>query len=401
MKANKGLIVGLVVGALVIAGVGAFAMNAMKGPPKPNYLTDTAKMGDVESAVLATGALQPADVVNVGSQTSGQIVSMGVKLGDEVKSGQLLANIDPTNLNNQVRQQETQVAQAQAQVNSVRANLTLTQSTLSRNQLLAEKGAGTQAQVDQSVAQLAATQANLTQQENNLRNQELNLDNARNNLDRANIRSPIDGIIAEVVSHVGQTINTNQTVPIIVKVAKMDVMTVRTQVSEADIIKVQPGQKVYFTILGEPGRRYYATLRDRELTPAGGVLDPNGGVQKGAIYYNVLFEVPNPDRVLFPAMTAEVHIVLAEAKNVLTIPSVALGPKGPDNRQTVKVVQPDGSLVERRVQVGVNNNFKAEIKDGLKAGDKVVIGEALPTSGAPAAAASGQPLFGAVAAPKQ
>ena len=259
MKANKGLIVGLIVGVAVLAAGGFFAARAMKGPPKPTYLTATAKMADVESAVLATGALQPADVVHVGSQTSGIIVSMGVKLGDEVKAGQLIANIDPTNLNNQVRQQETQVAQAQAQLNSVRANLTLTQSTLNRNQVLLEKGAGTQQSVDSSTAQLASTQANLTQQQNNLRNQELNLENARNNLDRANIRSPIDGIIAEVVSHQGQTINTNQTVPIIVKVAKMDVMTVRTQVSEADIIKVHPGQKVYFTILGEPGRRYYAT----------------------------------------------------------------------------------------------------------------------------------------------
>ena len=196
MKANKGLIVGLIVGVAVLAAGGFFAARAMKGPPKPTYLTATAKMADVESAVLATGALQPADVVNVGSQTSGIIVSMGVKLGDEVKAGQLIANIDPTNLNNQVRQQETQVAQAQAQLNSVRANLTLTQSTLNRNQVLLEKGAGTQQSVDSSTAQLASTQANLTQQQNNLRNQELNLENARNNLDRANIRSPIDGIIA-------------------------------------------------------------------------------------------------------------------------------------------------------------------------------------------------------------
>jgi macrolide-specific efflux system membrane fusion protein len=98
--------------------------------------------------------------------------------------------------------------------------------------------------------------------------------------------------------------------------------------------------------------------------------------------------VPNPDGKLFPSMTAEVHVVLAEAHNVLTIPSVALGPKGTDGLNTVQVVQANGSLQTKKVLVGVNDNFTAEIKSGLKAGDRVVIGQANGTA-ATAAPASG------------
>ncbi len=393
MKANKGLIVGIIVVLVAaLAGGGYFAIQKFKGPPKPQYLTAEAKIGDVEDAVLATGSLQPSEVINVGAETGGRVIAVKVKLGDLVQQGDLIANLDPTNLQNQVRQQETQIQQAQGQLNNQRAQLELTKANVSRAETLLSKGAGTQVQLDQAKANLASQMANIASNEGNVRNQEINLENARNNLEKANIKAPMTGIIAEVVSRQGQTINNNQQVPVIVRLAKMDVMTVRTQVSEADIVKVHPGQKVYFTILGEPGKRYYATLRARELTPAGGVLDPSGGgLQKGAIYYNVLFEVDNKDSVLFPSMTAEVHVVLAEAHNVLTIPSVALGPKGADGRNTVQVAQADGSLAERKVLVGVNNNFVAEIKDGLKVGDKVVIGEA----GAPTASEPAKPLFNA------
>src|SRR4051812_9548417 len=104
MKANKGLVAAIVVGVAAVAAVAAFAVNAMKGPPNPQYLTAVARLGDIENSVLATGSLQPAEVIDVGSQTSGQIISMKVHLGDLVKAGDLIAKIDPISLENQVRQ---------------------------------------------------------------------------------------------------------------------------------------------------------------------------------------------------------------------------------------------------------------------------------------------------------
>lgn len=383
MKASKGLIAGMVVAVLAVAAVGVVAVNAMRGNDEPQYLTAEATMGDIELAVLATGTLQPAEVVAVGAQTNGQITDLYATLGKQVKKNDMLAVIESFQLQNQVRQVEQQLNQSRSQLNSSRQNLTLARTDLQREETLMEKGVGTQTKLDQARNRVANSEANVMQQEASLRNMELNLENARNNLDRSNIRSPIDGVVAEVVVREGQTINTNQQVPTIVKIAKMDVMTVRTQVSEADIIRVSPGLPAYFTILGDPNRRYHATLRTRELTPAGGVLDPSGGgLPKGAIYYNVLFEVPNEDGVLFPGMTAEVHVVLDEVKNVLTIPSAALGARLPDGRYNVKVVQADGRAVTRPIRTGLNNNSRVEVRDGLKAGDRVVIGEA----GAPSAA---------------
>ncbi len=387
MAANKGLVIGISV--LAVAGVGVagfYAVKKMQGPVKPQYLTEAAVVGDVEEAVLATGSLTPADVVNVGAETNGRVQVMRVKLGDFVHEGDVIASLDPSNLQNLLRQQENTIQQQESNLRDRLAQLDVTKAQVNRQKALLEKGATSQVQYDQANAQLGSAMAQIENQRSQIENARIQLEQRRNDVEKANVRAPMDGIIAEVVSRQGQTINNNQTVPVIARLAKMDEMTVRTQVSEADIIKVHPGQKVYFTILGEPTKRYYATLKTRELTPAGGVLDSAaGGLNKGAVYYNVLFNVPNEDGKLFPSMTAEVHVVLAEAQHVVTISAVALGPKGPDGYNTVQVVKPDGSLETRKVLVGVNNNYKAEIKSGLKVGEKVVTGQANAT---PATAAT-------------
>lgn len=393
MKSNRKLVIGgLIVAAVLIVAIVAWATN--RGPEAPEYLTAPAVVADLEEAVLATGSLQPFEVVNVGSQASGEVKTVVVKTGQTVAQGTLIATIDPQWLENQVRNAEQSLRGAVANRNNAAANVNFQEGNMARQQQLKDRGVGVPANFESAQNNLRSARSNLESSESNVRSQELQVENAKANLDRANIRAPIGGVIAEITSPVGTTINTNRDTPIIAKIAKMDRMTVRTQVSEADIIKIRPGQKVYFTILGDPTRRYYATLRTRELTPAGGVLDPNAGTgPKGAIYYNALFDVPNNEGILLPAMTAEVHVVLAEAKKVLTVPATALGPKGPDGLYEVRVLGADGKVEPRRIKIGLNNNFNAEVRStNLKAGDRVIIGEA----GAPAAATTAQskPLFG-------
>jgi macrolide-specific efflux system membrane fusion protein len=316
-----------------------------------------------------------------------------VKLGDQVGAGQLLATIDPSNQENRIRNQETQLNQQKFFLANQAANVGLQESNLARQESLKARGIGASEKYDQAAAQLRQARAQLAQAEAQVKMREVELESAVNDLSRTKIKAPIDGIVAEVVARQGTTVNANQNTPTIIRLAKMDVMTVRAQVSEADIMKVKPGQKVYFTVLGEPQRKYYATLRARELTPANGVLDPGaGGNPKGAIYYNALFEVANTDGSLLPAMTAEVHVVLKEARNVPTIPSTALGDRDADGRYSVRVVKPDGEVEQRKVTVGLNNNFLAEVKSGLKVGDQVVVGEAGPPQSAQAAGRG--PLFG-------
>ena len=381
---KKGLVVGIsVLAVAAVGGVGYFTLQKMRGGEKPQYLTAEAKMGDVEDAVLATGSLTPADVINVGAETSGRVQVMRVALGDFVHEGDVIASLDPSNLQNQLRQQENTIQQQESTLRDRMAQLEVVRANVDRQKTLFEKGATSKVQFEQAVANLNSQNAQIDNQKTQIENARIVLEQRRTDVEKANVRAPMDGIIAEVVSRQGQTINNNQSVPVIVRLAKMDTMTVRTQVSEADIIKVHPGQKVYFTILGEPQKRYYATLRTRELTPAGGVLDSSGGgLNKGAVYYNVLFDVPNADGKLFPSMTAEVHVVLAEAQGVVTVPSVALGPKAADGSNTVQVVQANGNVETRKVMIGVNNNFTAEVRSGLRAGEKVVIGQANAVAGA-------------------
>jgi macrolide-specific efflux system membrane fusion protein len=160
-------------------------------------------------------------------------------------------------------------------------------------------------------------------------------------------------------------------------------MLVSAEISEADVIKVKPGQKVYFTILGNPDKRYYGTLRTIEPAPASLESETSttsssssSSSTSQAIYYNAQFEVPNPDGELRISMTAQVYVVLGEARNALTIPSAALGDKVSDGRYAVKVVGAKGAAEPRIIKVGLNNNAMAQVLSGLEAGERVVVGEA-------------------------
>ncbi len=168
----------------------------------------------------------------------------------------------------------------------------------------------------------------------------------------------------------------------ILKLADLDTMTVKAQVSEADVIRVNAGQTAYFTILGEPDRRHYGKLRAIEPAPqnyaetqgtlgggAGGGAKPNS-----AVFYNALFEVPNPEHRLRISMTAQVNIVLGNARNALSIPAAALGEKRKDGTYAVRVLRADGSTETRNVRIGINNNVRVEVLAGLKDGERVVIG---------------------------
>jgi macrolide-specific efflux system membrane fusion protein len=145
---------------------------------------------------------------------------------------------------------------------------------------------------------------------------------------------------------------------------------------------VWPGQKVYFTILGNPQKRYESQLRtiapapqsiEAESGPAAGSTNP--GSTSTAVYYNGLFDVPNPQGELRVSMTAQVYIVLAEAKNALTIPAPALRNRAKDGRYTVTVLKADGKPTPRRITVGISNNVTAQVLFGLSAGESVIVSE--------------------------
>ena len=245
--------------------------------------------------------------------------------------------------------------------------------------------ATSKADYETAEATLASTRAQIEALDAQIEQGQTQLATAKANLGYTKIVAPIDATVVALVAKEGQTVNAVQTAPTIVKLATLDVMTVSAEISEADVIKVRPGQTAYFTILGNPDKRYYGKLRSIEPAPSSietetsATSSTTSSSTTQAIYYNGQFEVPNPDGELRISMTAQVYLVLGDAKDALIIPSAALDQKGPNGSYTVLVVGADGKPAPRQVTIGLNNNATAQVLSGLKAGEKVVVGEGSAT----------------------
>lgn len=348
----------LLVVIVVIAAIWWFQRDSQ---PQQNVLTVTVERGDLEDLVTATGVLQPRDYVDVGAQVSGQLKVLHVQVGDKVKEGDLLAEIDPTLYLARVDAIRAQHRNQKAQLMEREAQLTLAQIQYRRQQnLLREEATSREtAQIAEATlrsakAQIEAINAQIEQTESTLRAEETNLEYAR-------IYAPMNGTVVSIEARQGQTLNVNQQAPVLLRIADLSAMTVQAQVSEADISKLEPGLPVYFTTLGSQQRRWESQL-DR--------LEPTPMVENNVVLYNAVFEVPNPEGRLMTQMTAQVFFVNAEARDALLVPVTALNRHGPTT--TVQVMGSNGHTEQREVTVGVSNRVQAEILGGLEEDDRVV-----------------------------
>lgn len=346
----------------------------------PQYLTATAERGDIENAVLATGVLEGIKQVDVGAQVSGQLKSLKVKVGDKVKKGQWLAEIDPLILQNTLRKAQVDEENLQAQRRATAAQLKQARSIYERYKGLQIDESVSRQDYEDAESTFQVQQANLLSLDAQIKSAHIQIDTAKINLAYTRIVAPIDGDVVGIVTQEGQTVIANQLAPVLLKLADLDTMTVKAQVSEADVIHISPGQQVYFTILGEADKRYYAKLRGTEPAPQNFLETQTAGTpkQNSAVFYNALFDVPNPDHRLRIAMTAQVRIVLDTAQAALMVPVAALGPRNNDGGYSLRVLDAKGRAVSREVKTGINNNVKVQILEGLAEGDKVVIGDASP-----------------------
>ncbi|MGC4080269.1 MAG: efflux RND transporter periplasmic adaptor subunit [Rubrivivax sp.] len=379
--------------ALLIA---AFAVQRLvfSRPEAPSLITAPVTRADLQDTVLANGTLQAFKQVSVGAQVSGQVKSLKVALGDDVKKGQLVAEIDSMTQQNTLRNARAALANVQAQQRSAQATLAQARRTLARQQQMRQSEASAPADLETAQEAVDVAEANVVALQAQLEQARISVDTAEVNLGYTRITSPIDGQVVAIVTEEGTTVNANQSTPTILIVAQVDTMTVKASISEADVTSVKPGQKAWFTILGEPRRRFEARLRTVEpatdsissTSTSSSSTSSTSTTSATAIYYNAKFEVPNPERLLRISMTAEVHVVRGEARGVLTIPVGALGARQDDGRTTVQVLGADGRPQPRAVRIGLNNNVAAQVLDGLKEGERVVLGNAA----APTASTSGR-----------
>lgn len=371
----------LAVGLAIVAGLIAASvwLSITANGARPQVLTEPVTRGDIEKTVLATGILKPAEQVNVGAQVNGQLKKLYVAQGEQVQKGQLLAEIDATLQENELRKSQAELQSAQAQKVAAQALLNQYQQELKRQRMMARDGAAVQSDVEKALAQFEAQQAQLRVNEAQIVQAETALETAKANLGFTRIVAPVDGTVLGIITKEGQTIVSSQTAPTILVLAKVDTMNVHTRISETDILKVRPGQPLWFYVVADPKHRYQSVMGSIKEAPDDALQQDNpssgGAQQPSAVYYSGVFSVANDDRRLRTSMTAQVFIITAAAKSTLRVPVAALGKQQGKDRYQVQV-QHGAQLVSRWVTIGINDLQYAEVKEGLKEGELVVLGQA-------------------------
>ena len=263
--------------------------------------TQKTQTGTIESTITATGEIQPVNKVTVGTQVSGIVEHLYVDYNSEVTRGQLLAELDKSTLQEQVKQ-------SQANLSTARSGLQLAQRAFDRVKNLYDKKAATQEEYDQA-------ENTLQQTRNQMVTAQSNYDNAMTNLKYAEIYSPISGVVINKEVEEGQTVAASFSTPTLFTIANdLTQMQVEADVDEADIGMVRVGQPVRFTVDAFPRDTFQGTVKQIRLEPT---------VTNNVVTYTVIIDAPNRDNKLYPGMTANVNIIVQSEEGLL-IPYEAL-----------------------------------------------------------------------------
>ncbi|WP_372056412.1 efflux RND transporter periplasmic adaptor subunit [Tistrella mobilis] len=352
---------------LFSAGVGIGHWSDRLIPQWPIAATDATPAsiavvrGTIERTISALGVVEPRVFVDVGTQVSGQLRAVHVGVGDAVTRGTLLAEIDPRIYETRVTGGEARLLNLEAQLRQAKAERDLARLREARIRRLFQHRAASREEADTSAANLAIAEAAIAAIDAQLREARSTLDGDRTNLSYTRILAPIDGTVVSQTSVVGQTLNANQTSPIILRLADLATMTVRAQVVEADVVRLAPGQPIRFSTLGRPDRVWHSRIRQILPTPQ---------TLNDVVLYDVLIDVANPDGALMTSMTAQVFFVLDQAVDQPIIPLSALD-RGTDGDR-VHVRLADGRHEVRRVTIGLAARGRVAVTSGLDVGEIVL-----------------------------
>jgi HlyD family secretion protein len=332
--------------------------------PKQRFQTEAVSRGDIAQTVSANGALNPVVLVDVGTQVSGTIQKLHADFNDQVKAGQVLAELDP-------RLFEARLNQSRADLGSAEASLRLALHNLERARAMAAKRYLSQADLDQSQQAVEVARAGVARAEAAVHSDETNLKYTI-------IRSPVSGVVVSRNVDLGQTVAASFQTPTLFRVAEdLTQMQIDTSLAEADVGGVRVGQTATFTVDAYPELTFTGSVRQVRLNPT---------IQQNVVTYDVVIAVENPERLFLPGMTAVVSIVVAERRDVLRLPVAALRFR-PSDKSLIRndaaappgrrVYLPEGDgLRALPVRVGVADGKFAELLDGeLREGEAVAVGE--------------------------
>ena len=350
------------VAILIAAVVAVYAVWSFFQPEEQvKYLTETVKRGNIHQTVSATGEISPSNLVTVGSQASGQIKKLYVKLGQQVKKGDLIAEINSTTQVNTLNTEKSKLETYQAKLVSAEIALNSAEKKYKREAALWKEKATSKEDFESAQDALAAAKANVAELKASIKQTKISINTAESDLGYTRITATMDGTVVAIP---------------IIQLANLDTMLNKMQIAEGDITKVKAGQDISFTILSEPDEPIKAKLDsvDPGLTTMSlGSYTASTDTTSNAIYYYARALVPNPDGKLSIGMTTQNTIEINGVKNVLLVPTLTI--KKRDGKSYVSVLGADGKAVEREITVGLKDSMNTEVKSGLKEGEKVVMSE--------------------------
>jgi HlyD family secretion protein len=310
----KRKLIGLALIIASVVGVGAF--YSTRGSDTPRYQTAAVTRGSIIDAVDATGTVEPVDPVEIGSQVTGTILSLGADFNQRVTKGQIVATLDPAVFQAQVDQAQATVTRLQAEVDRARIQVLDAKQKLTRSQALAKEGLVPQQDNDAASILYDANQAAQKSAEANLAQAVAALNQSRVNLEHTIIRAPDDGVVLSRNVEFGQTVSASTQAPTLFVIARdLKMMRVSANVDEADVGRVREGQIVHFKVDAYGQEEFTGKVSEVRLQPT---------VTSGVVSYPTVIDVPNPLMKLKPGMTATVSIEVARQDDVLRIPVSAL-----------------------------------------------------------------------------
>lgn len=369
----------ILLGLLVAAGA-AYYFFSSNSKQETTYLTESVTRGNVEKTVVASGSVESVNEVDVGAQASGKITKLYVKLGQEIKKGEMIADIDSTTQINTLNTKKAALVSYQAQLKAKKTAYDVALSSYNRLSKLYTQKATSLDSVNTAKSTLDNAKAEMEAIEANIKQAEIEVNTAETNVGYTKITAPMDGTVISMPVSEGQTVNANQTTPTIVTIADLSKMKIKPEISEGDITKVKAGQEVSFTILSDSQTVYHSvidsvdpantTTSDSSSTSS---LSSSSSSTTSAIYYYANVLIDNPDRTLRIGMTTENNIKIANAKDVLFVSNMAIQKR--DGKSFVNVLNDKNQPEPREVEIGVQNDFKTEIKSGLNEGEKVIVSQ--------------------------
>lgn len=359
MKNKKLWIAVAVVVALIIA------YNLLSGGKKEEKVSfDTAKveMGNIQTSITATGTIEPVTSVTVGTQVSGIVSHLYVDYNSVVKKGQVIAELDRTNLISELNAQKASLASAQSSLNYQQSNYERYKTLFEKGLVSADEFESARLQYEQSKQQVAQSRESVQR--------------AQTNLGYATITSPIDGVVLSKAVEEGQTVAASFNTPELFTIAQdLTNMRVIADIDEADIGGVKEGQRVSFTVDAFPDDKFEGSVTQ---------VRQQATTESNVVTYEVVISAPNNDLKLKPGLTANVTIFTLEKNNVLVVPAKALrfqpneallqkGETVEDCEGPFKVWTKEGNVFKaHKVETGTTNGVLTEITSGIAAGTDVL-----------------------------